>query len=129
MNETPLLRQLLICEKLVFEKGTDHVSLINCHTICGSDRFPTRPIQFGIYGLLTNGFGTFTMELTVVHLLTGAVIYRRLFSMSFADRLRDENFAGQFKNGLVFPDAGVYQIDLLANGELLGMTTLEIEKR
>jgi hypothetical protein len=128
MNETPILRPLLICEKLIFERDSNNVSLINCHTVRWADRFPTQPMQFAIHGLLTNGYGKLMMELRISRLDTLATIFEQEFEMTFLDRLRDSNFASRI-NDLVFPKEGPYQIDLLANGELVGMATLHLRKR
>ena len=70
MNEVPLLRQLLTCEKFIVEKETEHISLINCRSEWCSDRFPTPPILFGIYGRLINGSGKVPMLLAISRLDT-----------------------------------------------------------
>ena len=128
MNETPVLKQLFICEKLIFEQGTDNLTLVNCHTSCKTDQFPTQPIPFIIYGLLTDGYGTFTMQVRVLRLDTDDVIFRKSMPMLLTDRLRDAHFIYRMTK-LSFPVAGRYQIDLLVNGELLGMTTLTVKAR
>jgi hypothetical protein len=119
---------LLICEKLIFEQGSGNVSLINCHTVRFAARFPTQPNQFAIYGLLIDGYGTFTMDVRISRLDTLSTIFDRSFPMLFLDRLRNSNFVCRI-NDLVFPVEGSYQIDLLTNGELLGMSALHFRKR
>src|SRR5947209_4556589 len=117
MNETPVLRQLLVCEKLIVERDSNNVSLINCHSIRRAAHFPSRPISFGVYGLLTNGYGSFTIHLDITRMDTGELIFQRVFPMVFPDRLRATDFACRI-NGFVFPIEGHYEIVLKANQEL-----------
>lgn len=126
MNETPVLRQLLICEKLLFERGTNNVSLINCHTERSTYRFPTPPMSFAIYGLLADGYGTFRLVLRIVRVGNGDVVFQRIAPITFDDRLQTKDFNAQI-NQFVFPAAGFYEIILLANQELLATTTLELK--
>jgi hypothetical protein len=128
MDEMPVLRQLLLCEKLIIERDTNNVSLINCHSIRRADRFPTPPIAFAVYGLLTDGHGSFTIQLEITRLDTGDLIFRCVFPMTFADRLRGTDFACRI-NDLTFPAAGKYEIVLSANQELLGITSIELQER
>ena len=125
MNETPVQRQLLLCEKIIFEQGTGNPTLINCHSARPVDTVPTEPASFIVYGLLTDGYGAFTMQMRVMRLDTFEDIYQHTEPMLLADRLKPTLYVFRMKN-LVFPVAGRYEIDVLANGELLGMTTLSI---
>ena len=127
MNETPVLRQLLICEKLIFERDTNNASLINCHAIRRATRFPTQPVSFAVYGQLTNGHGSFTIHLGITRLDTGELIFQRAFPMVFADRLRTTDFASRI-NDFVFPVTGSYEIVLSADQEPLGMATLVVKE-
>ncbi len=127
MNETPILRQLLICEKLIFEQGTGNVSLINCHEGWLAEHFPSPPIPFIAYGVLTDGFGTFTMQVRITRLDTGEEIYRQSMPMLMTDRLHGAHFV--YRNKIGFPAAARYEIAVLADNELLGLSALSIRKR
>lgn len=127
MNEPPILRQLFICEKLIFERGTNRVSLINCHTERLTYRFPTPPMSFAIYGLLADGYGTFGLVLRIVRIDSGDVVFQRIAHVTFEDRLQTEDFNTQI-NQFIFPAAGFYEIILLANQELLATITLELKE-
>jgi hypothetical protein len=127
MNETPILRQLLICEKLIFERGTNNVSLINCHTHRSTYRFPSPPMSFAVYGLLADGYGTFTLVLRMVRVETDEVVFQRIAPMVFADRLQTKAFTTQI-NQFVFPAAGLYEVILLANQELLATAAFELKE-
>jgi hypothetical protein len=129
MNETPLLRQLLVCEKIVVEKDTGYVSLINCHNQRYCDRFPTRPLVFGIFGVMTNGSGEIPMKLTITRLDTFAVFYERHFMRRFKNRLHTSNLIAPSVNGLIFRVEGAYQFDLWAGDEPIGMTSLRLLRR
>lgn len=128
MNELPILRQLLVCEKLIIERDSNNVSLINCHSIRRAGRFPTPPISFAVYGLLTDGYGSFTIQLEITRLETADLIFRRMFPMTFADRLRGQDLACRISD-LVLPAAGKYEILLSVNQELLGITSIELHER
>jgi hypothetical protein len=127
MDELPTLRQLLVCEKVIFEQGSGNVSLINCHSVRRAERFPTKPVDFIVYGLLTNGFGPFTLEFRINRPDTDGTIFQRFFPMLVPDRLRSIDFVCRL-NDFVFPGESIYEILLLAGEELLGMTTLELKE-
>lgn len=128
MDETPILRQLLICEKIIFEQGTGNPTLINCHSGKIAAGFPADPVPFVVYGLLTDGFGAFTMQLRVLRLDTLDVIFQHSMPMVMMDRLQDAHFVYRMNN-LSFPIPGRYEIDLSANGSLIGLTTFSIRER
>jgi len=128
MDETPTMRQLLVCEKLIFEQGSGNVLLINCHSIRIVERIPSPAVQFVVYGRLTDGFGTFTLEMRIVRLDTGGEIYQRALPMVLTDRLREAHVVFRV-DGLVFPASTRYQVDSLANGELIGMTVITVRRR
>jgi len=128
MDETPTMRQLYICEKLIFEQGSRNVSLINCFEVRITDEFPTDAIPFIVYGQLTDGAGAFTMELRVCRLDTFAVVFQRTMPLLLTDRLHMTQFVYRVNN-LRFPVEGGYEVSLYANGVLLGMTVLSIRRR
>jgi hypothetical protein len=128
MNEVPVLRQLLICEKLVVERDTNNVSLINCHAIRRADEFPTRPVAFGVYGLLCNGFGTFAIRLEITRLDNDELVFQRLFPITFADRLRTMDFACRISD-FICPVEGDYEFVVGADQDLLGSSMLVLKGR
>jgi hypothetical protein len=128
MDEMPTLRQLFVCEKLIFEQGSGNVSLINCHSTRIVDRIPSLPAQFVVYGRMSDGHGTFAMELRIVRLDTGDEIYQRTIPMLLTDRLREAHVLFRVEN-LVFPAETRYEFDLLVNGELIGMTVIAVSRR
>ena len=127
MNETPVLRQLLICEKAIVEQHTEKVSLINCHTDRVVGRFPTPPLDFVVYGLLTDGFGTSRMQLIITRADTAEEILQATFPMHLNDRLQPLNLVIRLSER-VFPAEGMYQIVVVANGEMLGLSTLTLRR-
>lgn len=76
---------------------------------------------------MTDGFGPFTIRLEISRLDTGELIFHRVIPMVFADRLRATDFACRI-NEFVFPAPGSYEINLMANQESLGMTTLIVKE-
>lgn len=128
MDETPVLRQLLLCEKIIFEQGTGNPTLINVHSARKGERFPARLPPFILFGLLTDGSGTFTMQVRVTRLENAEDVYEKSEPLLLTDRLKEVQYLFRF-NDIVIPAAGHYQVMLLANGEVLGMTTLAVKQK
>lgn len=126
MNETPILRQLLICEKLIFEAGTNSVSLINCHEGWIAEQFPAH-VPLIAFGILADGFGTFTIRVEITRLDTGEVVFQQTMPMLMNDRLSGARFV--YRNKFRFQVEGRYEIGLFADRELLGIATFSIRAR
>jgi len=125
MHEQPILRQLLLCEKAIIDRETTCVSLINCHSVLNGYTSPTPPIDFVVYGLLTNGYGQFTMELRVNRPDSDEAICKRVIPAVLTNRLRAIDVLCRPEQ-IVFPVEGRYSIYLIIDGEILGMTGLQL---
>src|SRR5580692_13007303 len=91
MAQRPSAISLMLCDQVVFERGTEKPYLLGVFTGVAVDRVPTAPQRFDIFAALTDGLGDVTMTLSVVHLETNREIYTQKLNVSFPDPLQVVN--------------------------------------
>src|SRR5437660_805806 len=91
MPRRPSALSLMLCDKVVFEQGTQKPYLLGVFTGVAKAKFPTEPQRFDIFTALTDERGDVTMVLSVVHLDADREIYSRRLTVHFPDPLRVVN--------------------------------------
>jgi len=125
MIRLPTVIGLLVCERVIVEKETDNLSLINCFTRKKVESFPSEPQRFAVVAFMTDGMGEIPMELNITRLDTLEVIEEQVFRLRFSDPLQEVRFFFRWTT-CVFPEAGQYDIYLLAEGELLAQHRIHV---
>ena len=128
MSVRPTARSLLICEQVIIEETTHNVSLINCSTMLVADSFPTANQKFAIFCALVDGQGNIRLDVQIRRTDNMDVVFERNFQLAFIDRHQEVRFIYRVRD-CVFPIASGYQVALLADGELIAMTTFVVRKR
>src|SRR6266542_1706349 len=118
MPKLPIAVGLSLCEQVVIEEKTRNVTLVNSFTERAAKQFPSEPIPFVVFALLTDGFGEVTLEVAVERLDTLEDVYRKSFRARFTEPLRASRFNYRVRD-CRFPVPGDYQVTLLADGEFL----------
>jgi len=75
MSQRPNAISLMLCDQVIFERGTQKPYLLGVFTGVAVDSIPTPPQRFDIFAALTDGLGDVTITLSVVHLDTNREIY------------------------------------------------------
>src|SRR5262249_28897426 len=116
MPRRPSALSLMLCDKVVFEQGTQKPYLLGVFTGVAKTRFPTDPQRFDIFAALTDARGDVTIVLSVVQMDTDQEIYSRRLPVDFPDPLRVINLRIEVGE-LVYPAPGTYLFALTVGGE------------
>ena len=125
MSIRPVARGLQVCEQIVVEAGTSNVSLVNCFTRRHVGVFPSPPMRFALYSLLSGGLGAVTMAMEISRIEDTKLVYRRSMVMVFEDRVQEARFVLRLPD-VVFPEPGVFSVVLFADDEWIAQTRLAV---
>lgn len=113
MPQQPNPISLMLCDQVLFERGTQKPILVGVFTGIAAVGFPTEPQRIDAFVVLTDGQGDVTIRLSVVHLDTDQEIYVQPITVSFTDPLQVVNLRMRLRR-LSFPAAGSYLFALSA---------------
>ena len=113
MAKQPKAISLMLCDQVVFEQGTQKPYLLGVFTGIAVDGFPTAPQRFDIFAALTDGMGSVTITLSVVHLETDEEVYAQRMTVKFPDPLQIVNVRIRLRQ-LAFESPGTYLFALMA---------------
>ncbi|HKB04694.1 MAG TPA: hypothetical protein VKD90_20895 [Gemmataceae bacterium] len=119
----PVARGLHVCEVVVVEAGTSNASLVNCFTRRHAGTFPSAPMRFALYSLLSGGLGAVTMKVEISRIEDTKLVYRRSMVVLFEDRVQEVRFVLRLTD-VVFPEPGIYSVVLFADDEWIAQTRL-----
>jgi hypothetical protein len=121
MKSIPVARGLLLCEAVRSQEGTEHVTLVNCFSGLTAPSFPCANRAFNVVAFLSDGYGDLRARVQITHLDRERTIYVREHGLTTPDRLREVRYSFQV-TGCVFPEAGVYEVELFIQQELIADT-------
>ena len=107
MPQRPNAINLMLCDQVVFEQGTQKPYLLGVFTGVAAQQFPTAPQRFDLFAALTDGVGKVTITLTVVHLDTNEEIYAQQMAVEFLDPLQLVNLRFRVRQ-LMFDAVGTF---------------------
>jgi hypothetical protein len=125
MWELPIVRALLVCERIEIDPFTQRLSFHNRVTRWRVARFPSDGTYWKVFAALSNGFGTVPINLIVRHLETDLAIPLQETTVDFSDRLREVPLLLHVRN-LSFPESGTYEFALYAGDELLAVHVMRV---
>jgi hypothetical protein len=125
MSQRPVAVGLLLCEQVIVEASTRNVTPVNCFHRRAVARFPSGPLPFVVFAILTDGLGQIPLELLIQRLDTLEQLYRYDFTCSFSDPLHEVRCMIRVLN-CSFPVPGYYQVTLLAKKEIVGQRRFQI---
>ena len=106
---------IMLCDQVIFERGTQKPSLIGVFTGVAASQFPSVPQRFDVFVALTNGIGDGVIDLVVIRLETEEQIAAQSMECSFRDPLHVTNVRFRFRQ-ISLPAAGEYLVALLVDG-------------
>jgi hypothetical protein len=118
MKQLPVAVGLLLCEQVIIEKGTENVTLVNCFRERRVKQFPSEPLSFVTYAILTNGLGDIALTIAIQGLEDFKDVQRFTKVCRFGDPFGEFRCTVDFRN-IVFPVGGAYQVVLLADNEFV----------
>ena len=125
MIQRPNAIGLVVCQQAVIEEGTRNMTLVDAFNRLTLGTFPTPPQHFTVYALLTDGLGTMTLTMNVAPLDTLEPILTRSWQATFPDALYELRLVARTKS-VCFPAPGRYEINLLAEGEMLARRVITL---
>ena len=125
MTPTPVVTGLMLCDHVIYEEGTGKVSPIGIFNRLRVDKFPSTPIPFWVFAMLTDGLGMGKIKVVVTQLETGIEVLSRGSSVYFQDRLYMVNQRVKLTT-CSFPAPGWYSITLSIDGVPVADRRLEI---
>jgi hypothetical protein len=125
MVPTPIALGMNLCDYVIVEERTKKVSLIGTFTGMSGDRFPFTARPFSIHAVLTEGAGSGTIQLEVVRLDTGEVVYTHRGGIFFPDVLQEVICHVRLQQ-CEFPTPANYQFTLLIDGEWVAQRRLRV---
>ena len=120
MSIRPTARGLQVCEQVIVEAATNNVSPISCFTRRHVGAFPSAPMRFAIYSLLSGGLGAVTMRVEIGRIEDTRLVYRRSMVVVFEDRVIESRFVLRLTD-VVFPEPGIYSVVLFADDEWIAL--------
>jgi hypothetical protein len=80
--------------------------------------FPSEPQRFAVVALLTDGFGEIALDVVIERLDNEDEVYRESQRVRFSDRVQEVRFLYRVTR-CIFPEAGTYEVNLEAEGQVL----------
>jgi hypothetical protein len=124
MVKRPVVVGLTICKEVIVAKD-GHDATLNCIRAVRVDNFPTPPRDYTVSCIVADGLGEFDLTLEVGKLSADDYLYRRTWTISLTDVVREEWLLVTAEK-LAFPEAGRYEFVLRIDGEWLAHNTLTL---
>jgi hypothetical protein len=127
MPTPPKVDAFLVCDHVHRDEASGKFTLVAILDGLGSDMFPTRPIDLGIYLNLTGLNGSYRLRAVVI----GPDLASEITDFDFDPFVADDPLArhefGIRFAGLRLPDPGRYTIRLLYNGTTTTEVTITLD--
>ena len=120
MIQRPVAVGLTVCETIIVDEQTRNVTPVNCFRRWRVAGFPSEPFPFVVFAWLTDGIGQGRLEVVIQRLDADEpkVVYRISLPCQFTNPLDEVRLTIRIRD-CVFPIAGAYAVNLLADGELV----------
>jgi hypothetical protein len=125
MIPRPVALALTICDRVIVEEGTRNTTLVSTFSRLVVDHFPTNPERLVVCAVLTDGFGTARISISVMHVETEQMVYQVATPLRFPDRLQEVRVIFRVTK-CVFPLPGRYVITLLVDDEWVAQRHLDL---
>ena len=122
MIQRPVAIGLLLCEQVIVEDSTRNLTPVNCFSRRVLKDFPSEPLSFVVFVVLTDGMGKMNLAVVIQELGSLEVIHERVIACHFTNPLQEAR--GIIRVHCSFPKPGHYQVSLLAEKELVAQRKL-----
>src|SRR2546427_5911737 len=89
MEPRPIVLGLTLCDYVLVEERTKKVSLIGTFTGLGVADFPAQALPFSVFTVLTDGFGSATIELVLTHMDSNEEVNSYRATLQFPDKVTE----------------------------------------
>lgn len=123
MKQKPLTIGLLLCEQVIVEEHTRNVTPVNCFAQRVVLGFPSEPLAFVAFAMLTDGQGDIPLSVRIERLDTLEEVFRATAHFHFENPLQVYRCILRIRNWSA-PISGHYQVTLMAEHEDLAQRTM-----
>ena len=127
MTPPPTAIGLTLCDRFIIEEVTRNVTLVNCFSRLRAHSFPALAAPFSVFAVLTNGHGDGTIQLAISRLDTLDEIEAQSLHGHFPARLAEVRIFFRVAQ-CAFPTAGVYEVNLQVDGDVVVSRRLSVEQ-
>lgn len=124
MIQPPVAIGLTVCEQVIVEEKTHNITLVNCFARLKVREVPSGSHRLVVYARLTDGRGEGKIRLELLRPDTLDEVLVQDISAAFSHPLQE--FHAVFRGSVPFPIEGRYQVNLLADGELIAQRTFQV---
>jgi hypothetical protein len=123
----PVVKAFLVCDQVIHDATTNKKSLIGLFHDVASTRFPAVHPALWLYANLADAHGRYQFEFRLLDASRNVLLGSGAppGSVEIPDPLRPTELSAQLRN-VAFPAPGVYEFQLLGNGELLATKSIRV---
>jgi hypothetical protein len=125
MAQRPSAVGLHVCEQVVIEEGTRYVTLVNSFNRRFMEHDPPEAFPFVVFAQLIEGQGEVPLTIVITRLDTLDEIFQHETVAAFQGPLQVIRLSLRFRT-FSFPQLGVYDVALLADGEPLARRRIQL---
>ena len=118
MDELPVVRGLMVCERVEQDRRTGNLSVSGRFTRFHAPAYPSPPRLVSVYVALTNGYGNLPVTLSVLRFADEDTTRTERRVVRFADRLAEVQLVFNLA-AFSFPTTGWYEFTLYVADEPL----------
>jgi len=118
---------MVVCDSIIDDRQTGKKTLVGLFNQIGANSFPVRHQSLAVYCSLTEGQGKHAIQLQCVHAVEDKPIMGIDAELDMADP-RAIAEMGFTLNGIVFPEPGPYEFQIICEGELVGRRAFQVLK-
>jgi hypothetical protein len=116
---------MVICDSIIDDRQTGKKTLVGLFNQIGAHSFPVRHQSLVVYCSLTQGQGKYRIQLQCLHAGKDEPIMGIDGELTMANPLAIAEM-GFTLNGIVFPEAGPYEFQIICEGETIGRRRFQV---
>ncbi|HYV39827.1 MAG TPA: hypothetical protein VE988_29325 [Gemmataceae bacterium] len=128
IKRIPAAVGLLVCDQVIFAEKTRNPTLVNCFSFRRVAKFPSLPVPFTVFSLLSGGAGDILLEVVINRLDTLDEVWRRGYKGHFQQTMAATVFTLPVR-GCSFPAEGYYEATLFADHELIAARKFAVRSK
>jgi hypothetical protein len=122
----PLCLAIIICNEVIEDKRTNNKTLVSLFSRITTKSVPCIHPRMFVMASLTDGHGTVPLLIRITHLSSQKSVLELRAEARFNSPMDVNDVILEFRN-LPFEREGAYAVEVLADGELLGMRRFVVD--
>lgn len=122
----PLCLAIIICNEVIEDKRSNNKTLVSLFSRVATKKVPCVHPRMFVMASLTDGHGAVPLVFRILHLATQQTVLELRAEAKFKSPMDVNDVVLEFRN-LTFQHEGAYAVEVLADGELLGMRRFVVD--